>query len=218
MSARRSLIVVLIMLGVGVTHASATTIPIGIGAFGAGSTLTTFTGLAFGTEVNGLTVDGIVFSYSLGNGTVMIDAGPGVTNNIDPPNIVSGLGNNSGILTLMFPSLIGSFGYGFAILSGGAVPNATTISLFNGAIPIGSLSFPGAPDPTFTGGFAGIQSSSLFNRAGVTFNSVVAPAFALDNVRTSTETAAAVPEPATLLLLGVGLVVTARYRRRRRQR
>ena len=42
-----------------------------------GSTLTTFTGLALGTEVNGLTVDaavgpggGILFQYSLGNGRV----------------------------------------------------------------------------------------------------------------------------------------------------
>jgi len=50
---------------------------------GPGSTLTTFTGVADGTEVNGLTVNGILFNYSLGNGQVTIDGGPGTTNNID---------------------------------------------------------------------------------------------------------------------------------------
>src|SRR5262249_56798209 len=71
------------------SSASASTIPVDIAAFGPGSTLTTFAALANGTEVNGLTVDGILFQYSLGNGSVIIDGGPGITNNITPPNIVS---------------------------------------------------------------------------------------------------------------------------------
>ena len=189
--------------------ASAATIPIGIGAFGAGSTLTTFTGLPDGTEVNGLTVDGILFAYSLGNGLVVIDGGPGVTNNITPPNIVS-VGNNTGVLTLTFPSPLDAFGYGFAILAVIAVPDATTISLFNGAIPVGSLSFGGAPDPAFTGGFAGIQSTQPFNIAQITFNSTAAPAFALDDIRTI----AAVPEPGSLVLVGAGILAVVRHRRR----
>jgi hypothetical protein len=77
--------------------ASAAVIPIGIGAFGPGSTLTTFTGLALATEVNGLTVDGILFQYSLGNGRVAIGVGPNTTDNINQPDIVSNPGsNNSG--------------------------------------------------------------------------------------------------------------------------
>src|SRR5215472_640389 len=92
--------------------ALASTISVGIGAFGPGSTLTTFTGLANGTEVNGLTVDGIQFSYSLGNGQVIIDGGPGMTNNINPPNIVS-VGNNTGILRLALPLFVDTFGYGY---------------------------------------------------------------------------------------------------------
>src|SRR5262249_13831411 len=141
----------------------ATTTPVGIAAFGVGSTLTTFTGIPNGTEVNGLTVDGIQFTYSLGNGQAIIDGGPGVTNNINPPNVVSIGSNPTGILRLTLPSFVDTFGYGYAILNVGAVANATTINLFNGATNVGSLSYNGVPDPTFTGGFAGIHSTIPFN-------------------------------------------------------
>jgi hypothetical protein len=57
------------------------------------------------------------------------------------------------------------------------------ISLFNRATPVGSLSYAATPDPSLPGGFAGIQSTLTFNRVEVTFNSVSATAFALDNVR-----------------------------------
>ncbi len=135
---------------------------VGIGAFGPGSTLTTFTGLADGTEVNGLTVNGILFNYSLGNGQVKIDVGPGTTNNIAPPNIVS-VGNNTGVLSMTLPSFVDTVGYGYAELTQGAVTAATTISLFSGATPVGALSYNGVPDPLFTGGFAGIESTIPFN-------------------------------------------------------
>jgi hypothetical protein len=212
----RLLAAMLLVIGLFLTAqpANASTIPVGIGAFGAGSTLTTFNGLADGTEVNGLTVGGILFQYSLGNGQVVIDGGPGVTNNVAPPNIVS-IGNPGGVLTLTLPSPVDTFGYGYAILATITTP-ATFIVLFDGATPVGSQLYTGAPDPGFTGGFAGIQSTLPFNRVQLAFNNVVAPAFAVDNVRTFNS--AAVPEPATLTLLGSGIVAAAWRRRRRNGR
>lgn len=187
---------------------------VGPGAFGAGSTLITFTGLPDNTEVNGLNFGGVIFSYSLGNGQVVIDGGPGVTNNITPQNIVS-VGNNTGILTLNLGGLAYGFGYGYAILNTVPVANATTITLFNGVTNVGTLSFNGVVDPLFTGGFAGVFSTVAFDRVQLTFNSVAAPAFALDNIRISTNP---VPEPATILLLSSGLVAVGENLRRRRRR
>jgi hypothetical protein len=211
MTARRigtSLLIVAASALVAAPAASASVIAVPIGAFGPGTSLTTFTGLADGTEVNGLVVDGLTFSYSLGDGALVIDGGPGVTNNIDPPNIVS-VGDNTGILGITLPGLVDSFGYGFAVLASTPIANATTISLFNGATPVGSLSFAGAPDPNFTGGFAGIQSTLLFDRVELTFVSAQVPAFALDDIRTGH----AVPEPVSMVLVATGLAAAALRRR-----
>jgi hypothetical protein len=180
--------------------ADASVIPVGAGAFPPTATLITFTGLLDGTEVNGLSVGGVSFSYSLGNGNVVIDGGPGVTNNIDPPNVVS-IGDPSGVLTLTLPGFFDMFGYGYAILNTIAVSNATTINLFSGTTNVGSLSYNGLPDPVFTGGFAGIQSTIPFDSVAITFNSSAAPAFALDNILLSST----VPEPSTILLMLSGV-------------
>src|SRR5258707_327212 len=99
MKFKRQFGVLTLLLGVVVSgsNASASVVAVGLGAFGAATTLIDFTGLADGTEVNGLTVNGVLFSYVVGgsplNGSVVIDGGPGTTNNITPPNIVS-LGDN----------------------------------------------------------------------------------------------------------------------------
>ena len=190
-----------------VSNVQASVIAVGPGAFPASATAITFMGLADGLELNGLTVGGVLFSYSLGNGNVVIDGGPGVTNNVNPPDVVS-TGNNTGILTLVLPSLETMFGYGYAILDTAAVPNATTITLFNGATNVGALSYSGSLDPIFTGGFAGIQSTVPFNSVELTFSSVAAPSFALDNVLF-----ASVPEPSAILLMLTGGAVLFWLRR-----
>lgn len=211
-----------LLLGVAlcVTNAAATVMPIGAGAFPGSALLVDFAGLADGTEVNGLVVDGLSFSYSLGNGQVTIDGGPGTTNNVDPPNIVS-IGNDTGSLTIDLPSTSNMFGYGFAILSLLDVADATTMSVFDGPTFLGSLSFAGAPDPIFTGGFAGLASTLAFDRVVVTFNSVAAPAFAMDNILVASAVVPPpLPEPPTILLLFAGLLIvfwarTPRTRARR---
>jgi len=190
--------------------ALASVVAVGPGVFPATPVLT-FTGLADGTEVNGLIVSGVQFSYSLGNGNIVIDGGPGTTNNVIPQNVVS-IGNPAGVLTLLLPSQSNIFGYGYAILNTITVPNATTITLFLGATNQGSLSYTGVVDPVFTGGFAGIQSTLPFDRVQLTFNSAAAPAFAVDNIRFAN---VVIPEPSTwLLTLGAVALVFVGLRRK----
>jgi len=182
-----------------------------IGPF-AGPTPITFTGLADSTEVSGLTVSGVLFTYTVGGsplaGAVIIDGGPGTTNNIAPPNIVS-VGDNSGTLSMLLPSPATMFGYGYAILTTSPVADATTISVFSGATLLGSLSYAGLPDPQFTGGFAGIQSTIPFDRVEVVFNSSAAGAFALDNIVSN------IPEPSTMFLVLTSGIAGLLWRRRR---
>ena len=95
-----------------------------------------------------------------------------------------------------------------AILSQAVVPNAVTVTLFNGATNLGSLGYTGSPDPTFSGGFAGIGNDTPFNRVTLSFAST-STAFDFDNIRAIS----AVPEPATLTLVGIGALALARRRR-----
>jgi len=186
-------------------------------AFFAGSAVTTFSGLTTGTEGNGLTVNGIHLSYLVGgaptNGQLVIDGGPGVTNNISPPNLVS-VGNDAGTLLLTLPTSANAFGYGFANLSGATLASATTVMLLNGNTSVGSLTYAGSPDPSFSGGFAGIASTVQFNTVALTFDSTDAPAFALDNI--VYKSTSAVPEPGTLILVASGIASGIAGRRRLR--
>jgi hypothetical protein len=205
---------ILIAASITGTSVNASVIAVTSGFF-SGDPVTTFTGVADGTEVNGLTVNGIHFNYLIGgtptNGQVVIDGGPGTTNTISPPNIVS-VGNNTGTLMLTLPTSASALGYGFAVLSTGSLPAATTITLFSGTTNVGSLSYPGASDPNFTGGFAGIESTLPFNIVDVTFDSVNAPAFAADNFVFTSGTP--VPEPGTFALVASALAGLIAIRRR----
>lgn len=228
MAAYRALAPSSMVLAFALLHApaaSATTIAIPVGAFGPGSTLTTFSGLPDGTLVNGLTVDGILFQYSRGagcempsppcGGNLVIANLLGTTNNLNPPSAIAVVGvAGNPTVTLTFPSLLDAFGYGFLVGSTTTVPNVTTVTLFSGATSVGSLSFNGAPDPVSTGGFAGIQSTIPFDSAQIAFS----PHFgliALDNLRTIPSSTAAVPEPGTVLLVAAGVFMATRWRRSR---
>lgn len=179
--------------------ASAAVSAIGIGGFLPGGSFQDFSSVPVSTDVNGLTLAGLGFSYSLGSGQVLITTGPGATNNMSNPNIVS-VGSPVGTLSITLPTASLQFGYGFALLGSGSIPNGTTITLFSGATNVGSLSYTAVPDPNFPGGFAGIDSTLPFDSVALTFSSSV-PAWAIDNIRVTP-----VPEPASLLLWGLGLL------------
>ena len=174
----------------------------------------TFAGIPDNTVVNGLSLGGVTFNYLVGSipsTAAIIDGGPGTTNNVLPPNIVNLSGNAGAVLRLSFNAPRVQLGYGFALLTTGAVPAATTVSLFDASgLLVGSLSGAGASDPIFAGGFLGLQSTIPFVRADLTFSTAGA-AFAADNIRVG----AAIPEPASIVLLGIG-VLSACIRRRRR--
>ena len=128
-----------------------------------------FSALADNTEANGLIVDGVLFQVtknnSSTNGIVVVDGGPGTTGNITPPNLVSLSDPNGVALIVSLSNLAIQFGYGYALNAEVSIPAATIIELFAGSTPAGSISFAGIPDPTFTGGFAGIATDTPFNRA-----------------------------------------------------
>jgi hypothetical protein len=174
--------------------------PIGAGGFSGSQTLITYGAVQTFDPVDGMTVGGVLHHFTIGGNPstdAVIDGGPGDTNNITVANIE---GDAEGVLSLLFPTLENRFGYGFAISTGGNVASATTIELFDAAnMSLGTLSFNGVPDPGFTGGFAGVESTIAFSRAEVTWNNP-GGRFAFDNLQFE-----AVPEPATLALLGLGL-------------
>ncbi|MDX2503758.1 MAG: PEP-CTERM sorting domain-containing protein [Gammaproteobacteria bacterium] len=158
----------------------------------------TFSEVPIGTALNGLTINGFTFSETISN-TFVSNIGPGNTSNITQP---SALGNDNPvgeIITIAMPSLMSEFGFGYALLAVGTVLDDVTITLFNGAIDLGSLTYSASPDPSFPGGFAGIGSTNAFDSAEIVFSSSAA-AFDFDNI-----SANAVPEPATFALLSLGL-------------
>lgn len=174
----------------------------------AGLPVITFDGLAYPEEVNGLTVDGVLFNYIVGgiptNGQLVIDGGPGVTNHVSAPLIVSPrfLGREPGTLLLTLPSFADAVGYGFSELSGSQLSDATTITLFSDDAIVGSLVYQGNRDPVFTGGFAGIASTIPFNRLALNFP-MEADSFAVDNI--VYRTPGVIPEPATIFLVTSGI-------------
>ena len=185
--------------------ASASVIAVGPAAFPTSASLIDFQTVPTGTEVNGLAINGVTFSYTVGgvplNGAIVIGDSPGITNSIFPPNIVS-TGNATGVLGIQLSAPVFLLGYGYAVFSTGTLPAATTISVFSGATPLGSLPYTGMSDPFYTGGFAGVQSTIAFDRVQVTFNVGETQGFALDNLQF-----ASVPEPSTVWLLTLGLVL-----------
>jgi len=204
---KKAVLVLISLLFAAAAHSSASVIPIGLPAFPSNSTFIGFDGLTDGTDVNGLIVNPGAFSYLIGgsptSGQVAIGQGPGITNDIIPPAIVSS-GDATGTLIVSLASPVNFFGYGYAVLATQAVNNATTLSILNGNSVLVSISYSASPDPTFAGGFAGLESTDPFDKVAISFNSSAVPAFAIDNILF----AEAVPEPR---MIGILLIAGALF-------
>jgi hypothetical protein len=210
----RSAVVALFSLAL-CAGAQGSIIEVGKSSFPASSTLISFTGYREGTTLNALGGGyGVTFSYLLNGSTqntvVGITDGSGQTNNVGIPNLDASGSNYGGTLILTFASPVNIFGFGYALESSAFLADATTVALFNNGSSLGSAMFAGSPDPNFTGGFAGVYSTTSFNQVDLTFDTTVSKAFALDNFEFGT---VSTPEPASWLLLASALSLLMLVRR-----
>ena len=152
--------------------------------------------VSISTPIHNQTIKGYTFSENIPNATTT-NLGPGTTLNLNGVSLQSG-GEYSPanyVLTVTMPIPVHGFGFGYSILDPSPVANAVTITVFNGLTNLGAITYPGTPDPLFTGGFAGVGSTDYFTSVKINFGPTAA-AFAIDNL--------AVPEPGSLALLLLG--------------
>ncbi len=151
-----------------------------------GAPLVRFDEIPLNSALSGQTLNGFTFSENIPIAITTV-SGPGISNSLTVPWAANPRPMNPAtyVLTIQMPAVETRFGFGFAINNTTATPNALTLTLFDGSTNLGSLTYGGAPDPVFNGGFAGIGSTIGFTSAQITFNNV---SFAIDNL--------VIPEPA----------------------
>src|SRR5262249_25426219 len=136
--------------------------------------------------VNGLTVSGVTFGYTVG-GVPSSDAhydafGPGTTTYTSDPSLEGG---TSGVLTLEFASPVESLQFGLALSSPGDYADAASVVLFDPSnSEIGPFTVATSSGFFFysPGFFSYGPTTPLVARAEISFNSGIASRFVLDNL------------------------------------
>jgi len=154
--------------------------------------------------VNGMTVKGVTFGFTGGDATYGTEAGPGpVAGFFNPPDLE---GSTSGTLTMSFADPTTSLSFSGSLNNAEMIfiSPAFYLALFGPTSQlIGNFTMDVARQPNDglypVGQFS--YSGSLVSRVVVTFNSAVAPRFAIDNLTYD----GVIPEPSTVLALLCGV-------------
>lgn len=163
--------------------------------------------------VNGLTVDGVTFHFSIG-GVASNDANynagnGGIEKYVQDPSLE---GNALGVLTIDFASPTNGVQFGVARSIGGPLTPGLSVDLFGSSLnPLGTFTLNTQVYFTFSEGL--FVSPLTIGRAVLSFPSAnLASRFAIDNL-----TSTPVPEPPTISLLSIGLAGLAAGCLRRKQ-
>jgi hypothetical protein len=171
-----------------------------------------FSSVPFGSNINGVTIDGVTFSYSNTAGTTAtVRNGPGCNPDIPvcDPSVIART-TNSANLVMSFISPLSSFGFGLVVSTFN--PAQAFLELFGisgASLGIQTLALQSS------GSWSGIAFShtgTAISRASLTFGNHIGE-FSLDNITGTTVT----PEPVSMALLMAGLVGVAGAARRRRR-
>ncbi|MEQ8969779.1 MAG: PEP-CTERM sorting domain-containing protein [Coleofasciculus sp. C1-SOL-03] len=193
--------------------------PIGINDFSENATLVRYEEHVFEVPLTE-PVHGQTFKDVLHQFTVNGQPSPDADLSSGTGHLVDGLGTPmisgpaSGVLSLTFQNPQNRLGYGFA------TSDTTTIELFDvNNFSLGTISEDASTIGLYgiLGGFLGVESTTPFLRAEVTFNG---SRFSFDNLRYES-VSQAVPEPATLLglvsVLGCGVLLKQDYSRKQKK-
>jgi len=177
-----------------------------------------------GTPIDGVSVatlggssllSPLTFGFSSMDATFTF-AGPAAQTFV-APNYIEG--DTAGVVTIDFGTLVGSAEFGFALNSPPPITDAVTVTAYNGANMVSTVSFDGVNTGFFFAeNLATINPGQSFDSIQVTFDNVAAVRFIVDNLSYDVQ-ASQIPTlgPIGMSILILGLVVIGAfllYRRR----